>query len=77
MRAVKVYRMDYTMKTKYFLGVVFERRKTERVNNYNDMLRLARITFGFEPADAINIIIDVSQARRAYLPEPARAYLVE
>lgn len=77
MRAVKVYRMDYTTKTKYFLGVVIERRKTERVNNYNDLLRLARITFGFEPVDDINIIIDVSRGRRAYPPEPARAYLVE
>ena len=72
MRAVTVYRMDYTMKTKYPLGVVFEQRQTERVNNYNDLLRLARSTFALEPADAINIIIDVSQARRAYLPEPTR-----
>ena len=72
MRAVTVYRMDYTMKTKYPLGVVFEQRQTERVNNYNDLLRLARSTFALEPADAINIIIDVSQARRAYLPEQTR-----
>jgi len=64
--------MDYTMKTKYPLGVVLERRKTERVNNYNDLLRLARSTFALDTADANNIIIDVSQARRAYLPEQAR-----
>jgi len=64
--------MDYTMKTKYPLGVVLEQRKTERVNNYNDLLRLARRTFALDTADANNIIIDVSQARRAYLPEQAR-----
>ena len=72
MRAVTVYRMDYTMKTKYPLGVVLERRKTERVNNYNDLLRLARSTFALDTADANNIIIDVSQARRAYLQELTR-----
>ena len=72
MRAITVYRMDYTMKTKYPLGVVLEQRKTERVNNYNDLLRLARRTFALDTADANNIIIDVSQARRAYLPEQAR-----
>jgi len=72
MRAVTVYRMDYTMKTKYPLGVVLEQRNTERVNNYNDLLRLARSTFALDTADANNIIIDVSQARRAYLPEQTR-----
>jgi hypothetical protein len=64
--------MDYTMKTKYPLGVVLEQRNTERVNNYNDLLRLARSTFALDTADANNIIIDVSQARRAYLPEQTR-----
>jgi len=64
--------MDYTMKTKYPLGVVLEQRQTERVNNYNDLLRLARRTFALNPADATNIIIDISQSRRAYLPEQTR-----
>ena len=72
MRAVTVYRMDYTMKIKYPLGFVLEQRKTERVNNYNDLLRLARRTFALNPADATNIIIDISQSRRAYLPEQTR-----
>ena len=76
MRAITVYRMDYTMKTKYPLGVVLEQRKTERVNNYNDLLRLARRTFALDTADANNIIIDVSQARRAYLPEQTRDFSV-
>ena len=72
MLAVTVYRMDYTMKTKYPLGVVLEQRQTERVNNYNDLLRLARRLFALDTADAVNIIIDASQARRAYLPEQTR-----
>lgn len=72
MRAVTVYRLDYTMKTKYPLGVVLEQRQTERVNNYSDLLRLARSPVALEPADAINIIIDVGQARRACLPEQTR-----
>jgi len=72
MLAVTVYRMDYTMKTKYPLGVVLEQRQTDRVNNYNGLLRLARSTFALEPADAVDIVIDVSQARRAYLPEQTR-----
>jgi hypothetical protein len=75
MRAVTVYRMDYTMKTKYPLGVVLEQRKTERVNNYNDLLRLARRIYASDQAEAIHIVLDVSQARRAYLPERTREFL--
>jgi hypothetical protein len=67
--------MDYTMKTKYPLGVVLEQRKTERVNNYNDLLRLARRIYASDQAEAIHIVLDVSQARRAYLPERTREFL--
>jgi len=70
MRAVTVYRMDYARKTRYPVGVVLEQRKTERGNNYKDLLRLARRLFALETADAVQIVIDVSHARRAYLPEP-------
>ena len=69
MRAVAVYRMDYGRKTKDPVGVVMEKRKTERTNNYNDLLRLARRLFASDTADSVHIIIDVSHARRAYLPE--------
>ena len=72
MRAVTVYRLDYGRKTKEPIGVVLEKRKTERVNNYNDLLRLARRLFALNTADAVHIVIDVCQARRAYLPEPTR-----
>jgi hypothetical protein len=35
-------------------------------------LRLARRLFAFDKADAVHIVIDVSQARQAYLPEMTR-----
>ena len=72
MRAVAVYRMDYGRKTKNQVGVVLEMRKSERTNNYNDLLRLARRLFASDTADSVHIIIDMSQARQAYLPERAR-----
>ena len=64
MRAVTVYRMDYGRKTKDPIGVVLEKRKTERVNNYNDLLRLAQRLFALDMEDAIHIVIDVRQARQ-------------
>jgi hypothetical protein len=42
------------------------------VNNYNDLLRLARRLFALDRTDAVHIVIDVSQARQAYLPELTR-----
>jgi hypothetical protein len=77
MRAVPVYRVDHGRKTKDTIGVVFEMRKTERANNYNDLLRLARRLFAVDTADAVYIVIDVSYARRAILPERARDCFVE
>ena len=72
MRAITVYRMDYSRKTKDPVGVVMEKRKSERTNNYNDLLRLARRLFALDTVDAVHIIIDMSQARKAYLPERTR-----
>jgi hypothetical protein len=76
MRAVTVYRWDYGSNTKYRtrrpIGSVLELRKHERVNNYNDLLRLARRLFALDTADAAHIVIDMSQARQAYLPELTR-----
>ena len=72
MRAVAVYRVDYGRKTKNQVGVVLEMRKSERTNNYNDLLRLARRLFASDTADSVHIIIDMSQARQAYLPERTR-----
>ena len=76
MRAVTVYRLDYGSNTGYPtrrpIGSVLELRKNQRVNNYNDLLRLARRLFALDAADSVRIVIDVSQARQAYLPEPTR-----
>ena len=74
MRAVTVYRVNYGRKTKDQVGVVFEMRKTERTNNYNDLLRLARRLFASDTADFVHIIIDMSQSRKAYLPELTSHY---
>ena len=76
MRAVTVYRLDYGSNTRYRtrhpIGSLSELRKHERVNNYNDLLRLARRLFALDAADSVRIVIDVSQTRQAYLPEPIR-----
>ena len=70
MRAVTVYRLDYGTNTGYStrhpLGSVLEQRDYERVNNDNDLLRLARRLFALDTADAVHIVIDVSHARRAF-----------
>jgi hypothetical protein len=71
-RAVTVYRVDYGGRTKNPIGVVYENRKTERTNNHNDLLRLARRVFALNSVDTVHIVIDVSQARRTYLPELTR-----
>jgi hypothetical protein len=72
MRAVTVYRVDYGRKTKDPIGVVFEKRKTERAHNYHDLLRLARRLFALETADALHIVIDVRHVREVILPERSR-----
>ena len=72
MRAVTVYRLDYGREKKTTTGVVLEMRKTERTNNYNDLLRLARRLFASDTADFVHINIDMSQARREILLELTR-----
>jgi hypothetical protein len=69
MRAVTVYRVDYRRKTKDPVGAVLEKRKTDRAHNYHDLLRLARRLFALDMADALHIVIDTGQPRRAALPE--------
>ena len=73
MRAVTVYRLDdssnFSYHTRHPIGSVLEMRIYERVNNYKDLLRLARRIFALDTADADHVLIDVGQGRRAYLPE--------
>jgi hypothetical protein len=65
MRAVTVYRLDYGSNTRYHtrhpIGSVLEQRNHERVNNDNDLLRLARRLFALDVADALHIVIDTGQ----------------
>jgi hypothetical protein len=69
LRAVTGYRVDYGRKTKYPIGAVLEMRTTERAHNYHDLLRLARRLFALDTADALHIVIDVSQAPGATFPD--------
>jgi hypothetical protein len=70
MRAVTVYRLEdssnFSYHTRHPIGSVLEMRIYERVNNYKDLLRLARRLFALDTADAVHIVIEVSQARRAF-----------
>ena len=72
MRAVTVYRVDFVKKTREPIGVVLEKRNSERVHNYLDLLRLARRLFSLDTADALHIVIDTGQTRRATRPELTR-----
>jgi len=76
MRAVTVYRLDdgtnFSYHTRHPIGSVWELRIYERVNNYKDLLRLARRLFALDTADADHVLIDVGQCRRAYHPELTR-----
>ncbi|HQT92295.1 MAG TPA: hypothetical protein PL001_09755 [Candidatus Kryptobacter bacterium] len=69
MRTITVYRWNEVRKTRDPIGVVFEKRKTERANNYLDLLRLARRRFAVNAPDAVHIIIDPGYTRRTILPE--------
>jgi hypothetical protein len=77
MRVVTVYRVEYDRKsgypTRHPIGSVLELRKQERVNNYIDLLRLARRLFVLETADSAHIVIEWSPSRQAYLPERTNA----
>jgi hypothetical protein len=63
MRAVMVYRREggssSTYPTRHPIGSVVELRIHERVNNYNDLLRLARRLFALDTADDIHLLIDL------------------
>ena len=72
MRAITVYRWNDGRKTKDPIGVVFEKRKTERASNYLDLLRLARKLFAVNTADAVHVIIDLGHTREGCLPELTR-----
>jgi len=78
MRTVTVYRLDdgrnTGYRTRHPIGSVLELRRSERGNNDRDLLRLARRLFALNTADAVHILIDVSQARQTYFPERTREY---
>ena len=71
MRTVTVYRADYVKKTKVPIGVVPERRKKDRGDNFLGLLRLARKIYGAGPEDAIHIAVDKREAWRVWTAHPA------
>jgi hypothetical protein len=61
MKHVAVYRVDSVKNTKERIGTVIERRKRDRGNNRNGLLRLARKLFAASPEDALLIALDLPE----------------
>jgi hypothetical protein len=77
MQVVIVYRVDCETMIKDPIGIVFEKRKSERGNNNYDLLRMARKRYALNKGDASRIYIDVNRIRRAFLPDPGIIYSAE
>ena len=73
MRVVTVYRVDYARRTRNPIGVVLEKRETERLHNHHDLSVLAQRIYALDTADAVNIVIEVSQVVQPYLPKQKRS----
>jgi hypothetical protein len=58
MKTVKVYQVDYVRKTKKPIGVVEERRGSDRPGNESGLLRLARRKFAASADEAFRIIVN-------------------
>jgi len=65
MTPVSVYRVDYVKKTKVRIGIVVERRRSERGDNLAGLLLLARKTFASSPQEAFLTALDWAEARTA------------
>lgn len=57
MKSVKVYRVDYVRKTKKPIGVIEERRSSDRPDNEIGLLRLARKKFAASADEAFRIFL--------------------
>jgi hypothetical protein len=58
MNTVMVYRIDKETRAKIPLGILVDRRKSERENNLMGMLRLARKEFAVTEEESSSIFID-------------------
>ena len=65
MKPISVYRVDYVKKTKVRIGMVVERRRSERGDNMSGLLLLARKTFASSPQEAFLTALDWAEARMA------------
>lgn len=57
MGSYTVYEMDYGRKIKIPIGAITERRKTERGNNFFDLLRYARKKFARTTEEGLRITL--------------------
>ncbi|MBF8257870.1 MAG: hypothetical protein HW377_244 [Actinobacteria bacterium] len=57
MGSYTVYQVDYGKKIKIPIGAVTERRKTERGNNFFDLLRFARTKYAKTPEEGLRITL--------------------
>lgn len=57
MKTVKVFRVDYVRKTKKPIGVIEERRKSNRPDNESGLLWLARRKFAASVDEAFRIFV--------------------
>lgn len=55
---MKVYQVDYVRKTKIPIGVVEERRESDRPGNETGLLHLARRKFAASADEAFRIIVN-------------------
>ena len=58
MKTVQVYQVDYVRKSRRPIGVIEERRESDRPDNEAGLLRLARRKFAGSPDEAFRIIVN-------------------
>lgn len=58
MKNVKVYQVDYVRKTRKPIGIIEERRGSDRPGNEAGLLRLARKRFAASADEAFRIIVN-------------------
>jgi len=57
-KTVNVYQVDYVRKTRKPVGVIEERRKSDRPGNETGLLQLARRKFAASADEAFRIIVN-------------------
>jgi len=58
MKTIQVYQVDYVRKSRRPIGVIEERRESDRADNGAGLLRLARRKFAASADEAFRIIVN-------------------